>query len=133
MVEEDRTLQRGVKFRIFLCTYVVKKHPIMDQLTPAEALQQLAASGKISTDVFRYGSLVVEIYRPHKVDLQQPHTRDEIYVVISGKGQFECDGALTDFAPGDFLFVPAFAPHRFVDFSEDFATWVFFYGPEGGE
>ena len=23
--------------------------------------------------------------------------------------------------------------HRFEDFSADFATWVFFYGPEGGE
>lgn len=25
------------------------------------------------------------------------------------------------------------AVHRFEEFSEDFATWVFFYGPEGGE
>jgi hypothetical protein len=23
--------------------------------------------------------------------------------------------------------------HRFEDFTEDFATWVVFYGPEGGE
>ena len=23
--------------------------------------------------------------------------------------------------------------HRFERFSDDFATWVFFYGPEGGE
>ncbi|MFM9949426.1 MAG: cupin domain-containing protein [Saprospiraceae bacterium] len=105
----------------------------MHHLTPTEALQQLAVSGKLFSDVFRHGSLVVEIYRPDKVDLQQPHTRDEIYVVVAGTGQFECNGVLTDFAPGDFLFVPAFAPHRFIDFSEDFATWVFFYGPEGGE
>jgi hypothetical protein len=23
--------------------------------------------------------------------------------------------------------------HRFLEFTDDFATWVFFYGPEGGE
>jgi hypothetical protein len=23
--------------------------------------------------------------------------------------------------------------HRFEDFTEDFSTWVFFYGPVGGE
>jgi hypothetical protein len=24
-------------------------------------------------------------------------------------------------------------PHRFEDFTDDFGTWVIFYGPEGGE
>ncbi len=37
------------------------------------------------------------------------------------------------FGPGDALFVPAGAVHRFEEFSEDFAAWVVFYGPEGGE
>ncbi|NUO02926.1 MAG: cupin domain-containing protein [Saprospiraceae bacterium] len=105
----------------------------MSAISPAIALEQLTSSGNLFLEVFRHGSLVVEIYRPEKVDLQQPHTRDEIYVVVAGTGQFECGGVLTGFGPGDFLFVPAFVPHRFVDFSEDFSTWVFFYGPEGGE
>jgi hypothetical protein len=34
---------------------------------------------------------------------------------------------------GSFLFVAAGQPHRFEDFSTDFAVWVFFYGPSGGE
>ncbi len=34
---------------------------------------------------------------------------------------------------GDFLFVPAGVEHRFENFTSDFATWVFFYGPVGGE
>ena len=37
------------------------------------------------------------------------------------------------FGPGDVLFVAAGAVHRFEEFSHDFATWVIFYGPEGGE
>lgn len=35
--------------------------------------------------------------------------------------------------PGDLLFVPAGVEHRFGPFTDDFATWVLFYGPEGGE
>jgi hypothetical protein len=38
-----------------------------------------------------------------------------------------------DVQPRDFLFVAAGDEHRFVEFTEDFSTWVLFYGPEGGE
>jgi hypothetical protein len=31
------------------------------------------------------------------------------------------------------LFVGAGVEHRFEEFSDDLAVWVFFYGPEGGE
>jgi mannose-6-phosphate isomerase-like protein (cupin superfamily) len=37
------------------------------------------------------------------------------------------------FVSGDLLFVPAGETHRFEEFSDDFAAWVIFYGPEGGE
>jgi quercetin dioxygenase-like cupin family protein len=37
------------------------------------------------------------------------------------------------FAPGDVLFVPAGTIHRFEEFTDDFRTWVIFYGPPGGE
>jgi mannose-6-phosphate isomerase-like protein (cupin superfamily) len=33
----------------------------------------------------------------------------------------------------DLLFVPAKVVHRFEEFSADFATWVMFWGPTGGE
>ena len=39
----------------------------------------------------------------------------------------------TSVPAGEALFVPAGVEHRFEDFTPDFATWVFFYGPEGGE
>ena len=31
------------------------------------------------------------------------------------------------------LFVKAGHEHRFENFTDDFATWVIFYGPDGGE
>jgi mannose-6-phosphate isomerase-like protein (cupin superfamily) len=37
------------------------------------------------------------------------------------------------FGPGDVLFVPAGVEHHFENFTDDLATWVIFYGPEGGE
>jgi hypothetical protein len=37
------------------------------------------------------------------------------------------------FGPGDVLFAAAHVEHRFEGFSDDFATWVVFYGPPGGE
>lgn len=103
------------------------------RITPEEALAKLKEKGLTFTNLFSHGSLSVEVYRPEGTDPQQPHTRDEIYVVISGTGTFYYDGDRSEFGPGDFLFVPAGVEHRFEDFSEDFATWVFFYGPEGGE
>jgi mannose-6-phosphate isomerase-like protein (cupin superfamily) len=54
-------------------------------------------------------------------------------VIINGSGKFVMNGKYSDFQQGDILFVPAGAIHRFEDFTADFATWVIFYGPEGGE
>jgi len=83
--------------------------------------------------VFERGTLTVEIYKPLHKDLQQPHTRDEAYFVISGSGTYFIDGSLMEFSAGDFLYAPAGAEHRFETFTDDFLTWVVFYGPEGGE
>lgn len=103
------------------------------RLTVRNGLRQLADSGAPFTVLFRHGSLVVEIYRPQGVDLQQPHERDEIYVVIAGSGWFVNGAQREPFEVGEVLFVPAGVVHRFEDFTDDFATWVFFYGPQGGE
>ena len=102
-------------------------------LTPAQALSKLADSGQRFVELFSHGSLLVEVYKPEQVDLQKPHTRDEVYIIINGSGTFYAGGHRQPFAPGDFLFVPAGVEHRFEDFTNDFSTWVLFYGPEGGE
>ena len=91
------------------------------------------AAGRRDVAVFAHGTLVVEYYAPAGVDRQTPHARDELYVVLSGTGWFVNGDERHPFAPGDVLFVPAGTVHRFEDFTEDFATWVMFYGPDGGE
>lgn len=96
--------------------------------TPEQALAALGDVPEQYVSLLRQGVLEAEIYRPVGADPQQPHTRDEIYVVISGRGVFERGSERLAFAPGDLLFVSAGVPHRFVDFSDDFATWVIFGG-----
>lgn len=103
-------------------------------VTVAEGLARLPGqAGERFAAVFRHGSLDVELYAPHGHDPQTPHTRDEVYVVASGEGYFVNGPTRERFGPGDLLFVPAGVVHRFEEFSDDFAVWVLFYGPEGGE
>lgn len=89
--------------------------------------------GNLAVPVFEHGSMVAELYSPNGKDLQKPHTRDEIYVVASGSGEFFNGEKNVEVEEGSFLFVPAGTVHRFENISEDFVVWVFFYGPEGGE
>lgn len=103
-------------------------------LSLADALSNLpSAEGARFAELFRHGSLAVEIYAPVGRDPQEPHTRDEVYVVARGSGDFVCGTTRTRFEPGHFLFVPAGVIHRFETFTPDLAVWVLFYGPQGGE
>lgn len=96
-------------------------------------LAELAKIESPFMQVMKHQSMNVEIYKPDRVDLQQPHVQDELYVIISGTGNFYNNGIITDFKPGDVLFVPAGIEHRFENFTDDFSTWVIFYGKKGGE
>jgi mannose-6-phosphate isomerase-like protein (cupin superfamily) len=98
-----------------------------------KAIETLSKTDKEFTLLFEHGSLEIELYKPDKIDKQQPHQRDEVYIIVSGIGKFLVGEVITDFKAGDFLFVPAYVGHRFFDFTEDFQTWVIFYGPKDGE
>ena len=85
-----------------------------------------------------HGTMRLGMYSPVGKDPQQPHEQDEVYIVAQGSGTFAVEvgpqqAERHPFGPGDALFVPAGVEHRFEDFSDDFAAWVIFYGPEGGE
>jgi len=100
----------------------------------ADALRAVRASDDgLYGVLLEHGSLELGFYRPRGEDLQQPHDRDEVYVVQSGCGVFDCGDSSRPFEAGEALFVPAGRAHRFRDFSDDFAAWVVFYGPPGGE
>ena len=104
------------------------------RLTPEAMARHIpdAAGNRFHVGLER-GQLQVEFYIPEGTDLQEPHNRDECYVVISGSGRFQMGEEVIPFNAGDFLFVPAGMKHRFLDFGEKLETWVIFFGPEGSE
>ena len=103
------------------------------RVTIAEARVAPLPPGRASAFLLSHGSLELRWYAPKGTDAQTPHTRDELYIVASGHGVFQREAEKVPFSPGDALFVAAGEEHRFIEFSEDFAVWVMFYGPEGGE
>jgi mannose-6-phosphate isomerase-like protein (cupin superfamily) len=105
-----------------------------DRVTVEEALAALPGpGGECFVKVMGHGTMEVELYAPRGRDPQVPHTRDELYFVVSGTGEFVNGGERYPFGPGDALFVAAGVEHRFEGFTDDLAVWVVFYGPEGGE
>jgi mannose-6-phosphate isomerase-like protein (cupin superfamily) len=85
------------------------------------------------TVVMQHGSMQIEYFAPKNIDIQLPHLQDEIYVIASGNSDFYRNGERISCKTGDVIFVPAGMEHRFENFTSDFATWVIFYGPKGGE
>lgn len=108
-------------------------------MIPADPQTLLAALGERREDAKRFvvaftrGTVAVEMYAPHQTDRQSPHDQDELYVVYRGEGEFVVAGERTSFRAGSVFFVPSGVSHRFENFSDDFATWVVFCGPKGGE
>lgn len=99
-----------------------------------EAIEQLKQEvDKPFTVLMKHGTMSVEYFAPKKIDSQSPHRQDELYVIVRGHGQFYRDGEILECKAGDVLFVPAGMEHRFENFTDDFATWVVFYGVDGGE
>jgi mannose-6-phosphate isomerase-like protein (cupin superfamily) len=124
------------RFSVMPAGEVARPPPDMTKphLTVTEGLARLpGVDGERFVELFRHGTLSVELYAPRGTDPQEPHTRDEVYAVASGNGWFRNGNQRHRFGPGDVLFVPADAVHRFEEFTDDLAVWVFFYGPEGGE
>jgi mannose-6-phosphate isomerase-like protein (cupin superfamily) len=105
----------------------------MNRLTITDALTRLKGEKEPFKTLLSHGSMRVEIYKPDAIDLQQPHSRDELYIIASGSGFFINGESRERVEQGEVLFVPAGIVHRFEDFTKDFSTWVIFYGPEGGE
>lgn len=95
----------------------------------SDAVQKLnEEKDKEFVGLAHFADLEIEYYQPDVIDKQNPHLKDEIYVIANGTSEFYVNQRTVSVAKGDLLFVKAGDEHRFVNFSEDFATWVIFYG-----
>ncbi len=66
-----------------------------------------------------------------EIDEQEPHTEDEIYVCVGGRGRFVTPDSECEVSEGSVIFVPAREEHRFVDITERLSLVVVFGPAEG--
>jgi mannose-6-phosphate isomerase-like protein (cupin superfamily) len=59
-------------------------------------------------------------------DKQWPHTEDEIYYVVRGRGKIRIGDKETPVTQGSVVFVEAKAEHRFLDIEEELVLLVLF-------
>lgn len=93
-----------------------------------DLVAQLDASGRAYLPFLTRPSLRTGLYTLDvgAEDRQQPHDQDEVYYVVAGRGVMTLDDAEFTVAPGDVIYVPARATHRFHDISEGLQLLVFF-------
>lgn len=103
-----------------------QNHPM--RVTIAEADAQPMPVNRLSKQVLNTLGLEARWYRPPNPDPQTPHDRDEVYVVVAGRGEFVRGEARVQFSSGDLLFAAKGEVHRFENHAPDTAVWVVF-GP----
>jgi mannose-6-phosphate isomerase-like protein (cupin superfamily) len=105
----------------------------MDAFDLADLEARRAQSGRAYLEFITVADLSVGLYvlAAGQPDLQQPHTEDEVYYVISGRGRVTVGDDVRAVGPGSTVFVAATVPHRFHDITEDLTLFVAFGPAEG--
>jgi mannose-6-phosphate isomerase-like protein (cupin superfamily) len=83
--------------------------------------------GVWDVEAFKKGAVSLVFFAPNKIDYQTFHDEDEFYFIARGKGEIVIEGERFACETGDAFFVAAKVPHRFENFSDDFATWAVFF------
>ena len=105
----------------------------MDAIEIATAERELAAANGGYRIIHQSPGLELGVYVlvAPEPDHQQPHDRDEAYVVLKGRGTLEVENDRVDLTVGEAAFVPACADHRFVGY-EGLSVLVIFTGTGTG-
>jgi mannose-6-phosphate isomerase-like protein (cupin superfamily) len=92
-----------------------------------------AARAEPWLEFIRYPALSVGLYvlDAGQPDFQSPHTEDEIYHVVEGRGQITVGSEVRTVGPGAVVYVGARVPHHFHDITERLTLLVVFGPAEG--
>lgn len=98
-----------------------------------EVQQEHTAAGKLWLEFLRVPDLSMGLYvlPAGGVDPQDPHTEDEVYYVISGRGQIRVGEEDRAVQAGSIVYVAKTVPHRFHSITEALQILVFFAPAEG--
>ena len=102
----------------------------MDAFELAELLQARADSGNLYHEFVRTHDLSAGLYvlEAGATDPQGPHTEDEVYSIVSGRGRIRVGDEDREVSAGTVVFVGADVEHRFHDIEERLVILVAF-GP----
>lgn len=100
----------------------------MEAFEIGRLIEQQGQTGKAYLEFLRKPSLSMGVYHlpAGGVDLQSPHTEDEVYYVVSGRAQIKVGDEDRSVGPGSIVFVAANGEHRFHSIEEDLSVLVFF-------
>ena len=102
----------------------------MEAFELTDLLRQRAESGRLYLEFLRTHDLSVGLYvlPAGGTDPQAPHTEDEVYHVVAGRGRIQVGGEDRGVRAGSVVFVGADVPHRFHSIEEELVVLVIF-GP----
>jgi mannose-6-phosphate isomerase-like protein (cupin superfamily) len=91
-------------------------------------IDQQNQSGQDYLEFLRVPSLSAGIYMlaAGAVDMQEPHTEDEVYYIISGRGFIQVDQQSRPVEAGSLVFVKANVEHHFHTITENLEVLVIF-------
>lgn len=100
----------------------------MDSFHLSQLLAEGERSGRLYHEFLRVPALSAGLYRlpAGGVDPQQPHSEDEVYYIVSGRGSIHVAGEDQSVEPGTIVYVKAKDEHRFHGITEDLTILVFF-------
>ncbi len=86
------------------------------------------SSDKLYLEFLRVPSLSMGLYvlPAGGTDPQKPHTEDEVYYIVSGRGAINVAGEDRAVEPGTTVYVAANIEHRFHSITEELEILVFF-------
>jgi len=98
----------------------------------AELLAARAASGEAWHEFLRTDTLSMGVYvlEAGEADPQTPHSEDEVYYVVEGRGSLRVGEEDHPVQAGSVVWVAAQASHQFHDIRERLTALVFFAPPE---
>ena len=99
----------------------------------ADLLEARSASGRAYLEFGRSADLSAGLYvlPTGGIDPQQPHSEDEVYVVLAGRATIHVGGVERPVQAGSVVFVAAGVEHRFHSIEEELAVVVVFAPAEG--
>ncbi len=100
----------------------------MNAFELSQLITECSQSNSPYLEFLRVPSLSIGLYMlpANGVDLQEPHTEDEVYYIVSGRGFIQVGPENRAVEPGTLVYVGAHVEHRFHTITEDLAILVFF-------